>query len=203
MSKICLRHNLGGQSKDLPHNGMIESRGLFFPMAPCMRGLRPYTVCFLGGLIFWGIGVVAVEGKIKLPSQPNTLAEKSAAHHNSRQSVVKRRDPFKPIKKRLPTEGLPEKSHSELTIAPVVEDPAWRLLGVLHGQDGHQAVIQISPKKRVLVHPGSELVGSGWTIKTISEGEVLLEYLSSTSSVGVSSPPRNFILSFPTFRKSP
>ena len=203
MSKSCLKHNPGDQSTDLPRNGIIESRGLFFTMAPCMRGLWPYSVCFLGGVIFWVIGVVAVEGKINPPSQPNTLAEKSSDHHNSRQVVVKRRDPFKRIKKRLPTQSLLEKSHSELTIGPVVEDPAWRLLGVLHGQDGHQAVIQISPKKRVLVHPGSELAGSGWTIKTISEGEVLLEYLSSTSSVGVSLPPRNFILSFPNFRKSP
>jgi hypothetical protein len=149
------------------------------------------------------MGVVAVEGKINLPSQPNTLAGKRSAHANSRHNVANRRDPFKRVKKRLPTQGVPKNSHSELTIVPVVEDPVWRLLGVLHGQDGHQAVIQVSPKQRVLVQPGSELARSGWTIKNISEGEVLLEYLSSTSSVGVSSPPRNFILSFPTIRKSP
>jgi len=125
------------------------------------------------------------------------------AQDNSRHTTVNRRDPFKPIKKRMPTPRVSKKSHPESTIVPVVEDPLWRLLGVIHGQDGRQAVIQISPKERVIVQPGSELVRSGWIIKTISEGGVLLEHLSSTSSVGVSSPPRNFILSFPTSRKSP
>jgi hypothetical protein len=104
----------------------------------------------------------------------------------------------------MPTPVVSKKSHPESTIVPKkVENPVWRLLGVIHGQSGHQAVIQISPKERVVVQPGSELARSGWTIKTITEGEVLLERLSSTSSVGVSSPPGNFILSFSAIRKSP
>ena len=173
-------------------------------MTPCLRGSESYSVCFLGCLIFWLMGVVAVEGKITPPSQPNTLVENSSAHDNSRHTEVNRRDPFKRIKKRMPTPVVSKKSHPESTIVPKkVENPVWRLLGVIHGQSGHQAVIQISPKERVVVQPGSELARSGWTIKTITEGEVLLERLSSTSSVGVSSPPGNFILSFSAIRKSP
>jgi hypothetical protein len=148
------------------------------------------------------MGVVAVEGKITPPSQPNTMMENSSAHDNSRHPEVNRRDPFKRIKKRMPTPVASKKSHPESTIIPKVENPIWRLLGVIHGQSGYQAVIQISPKERVVVQPGSELARLGWTIKAITEREVLLKRLSS-SSAGVSSPPGDFILSFPAIRKSP
>jgi hypothetical protein len=102
----------------------------------------------------------------------------------------------------MPTPVASKKSHPESTIIPKVENPVWRLLGVIHGQSGYQAVIQISPKERVVVQPGSELARLGWTIKAITEREVLLKRLSS-SSAGVSSPPGDFILSFPAIRKSP
>jgi hypothetical protein len=172
-------------------------------MVPCLRGPGNYSVCCVGGLIFWLIGVVAVEGKITPPFQANTLVKNSSAYDNSRHTEMIRRDPFKRIKKRLPTPMVSKKSHPESKIVPRAEDPVFRLLGVIHGQNGPQAVIQISPKERVVVQPGSKLVRSGWTIKTISEGAVLLEHPSETSSVGISSPPRNFILSFPTIGKSP
>jgi len=181
----------------------MEIRNILSTVAPCLGGSVSYSVWLLGGLIFLLMGVVAVEGKITAPAQPATIVGNHVAQDNSRHTTVNRRDPFKPIKKRMPTPRVSKKSHPESTIVPVVEDPLWRLLGVIHGQDGRQAVIQISPKERVIVQPGSELVRSGWIIKTISEGGVLLEHLSSTSSVGVSFPPRNFILSFPTSRKSP
>jgi hypothetical protein len=149
------------------------------------------------------MGVMTVEGKITSSSQPNTLVENSPAHGNSRQPKVNRRNPFKPIKKRMPIPAVSKKFHPDSTMVPKVENPVWRLLGVFHGQSGHQAVIQLSPKERVVVQPGSELARSGWTIKAITEREVLLERRSSTSSAGVSSPPGSFILSFSAIRKSP
>jgi len=200
MSKSCLRHN---RVRGLRGAGVIEIRDILFTMATCQGESGRYSIWLLGGLIFWLMGVVAVEGKITPPPRPATLMGNHAAQDNSRHTIVNRRDPFKRIKKRMPPPMVSKKSHPESTIVPVVEDPLWRLLAVIHGQDGRQAVIQISPKERVIVQPGSELVRSGWIIRTISDGGVLLERLSSTSSVGVSSPPRNFILSFPASRKSP
>lgn len=204
MSKSCLRHNLIGPNLvGLRSTRVIEKLCILSSRTPCLKGSESYSICFLVPLIFWLMGVVAVEGKITPPSQPTTLVENRSAHDKSRHSEVNRRDPFERIKKRMPTPMVPKKSHTESTIAPRVEDPVWRLLGVIHGQDGHQAVIQLSPKERVVVQPGSELGRSGWTIKTINEGEVLLEHLSAESSAGVFSPPRKFTLSFPAIRKSP
>lgn len=204
MSKSCLRHNLvGPRLTSLRDTRVIEMPCILTTNAPCPRRLKSYSVCVPGCLIFWLMGMIAVEGKITPLSQPNTLVENSSGHDNSRHPEVNRRDPFKRIKKRMPTPAVSKKSHPESTKVPKVENPVWRLLGVIHGQTGHQAVIQLSPKERVVVQPGTELARSGWTIKAITEGEVFLERLSSTSSAGVSSPPGNFILSFPAIRKSP
>lgn len=204
MSKSYLSNNLVAPSL----SALRVTRVLEMPCnqstsVPCLRGSKSYSVYVPGCLIFWLMGVIAVEGKINQPSQPNTLVENSSAHHNSRHPEVNRQDPFKRIKKRLPTPVVSKKSHPESTMVPKVENPVWRLLGVIHGQSGHQAVIQLSPKERVVVQPGSELARSGWTIKAITESEVLLERLSSTPSAGVSSPPGSFILSFPAIRQSP
>ena len=204
MSKSCSKHKLVGQSRiGLQGSGVIEKKDCLSTMSPYLRGLGSYPVWLLGGLMVWFMGVVVVEGKISPPSQPTILVGNHLAKDNSRHTTVNRRDPFKRIKKRIPTQKVSKKAHPESIIVPAVEDPLWRLLGVIHGQGGHQAVIQISPKERVVVQPGSELARSGWTIKTISDAEVLLERLSSVSSVGVSSPPRKIILSFPAIRKSP
>jgi hypothetical protein len=204
MSKSCLRPNLIGPNLvGLRSTRVIEMLCILSTRTLCPKGSESYSICFLWLLIFWLMGVVAVEGKITPPSQTTTLVENRSARDNSRHSEMNRRDPFERIKKRMPTSMVPKKSHTESTIVPRVEDPVWRLLAVIHGQDGHQAVIQLSPKERVVVQPGSELGRSGWTIKTINEGEVFLEHLSAKSSVGVYSPPRKLTLSFPPIRKSP
>jgi hypothetical protein len=150
------------------------------------------------------MGVVAAEGKGPPPSQSNFLAGKPSVQENVRHSERSRRDPFKRIKKPLPTPRVSKKSQSELPIGSGVKNVGWQLLGVIHGLDGHQAVIRISPKERVVLQPGAELARSGWTVKTIRENDVILEHESSTSSSGgVASPPSTFILSFPASRKSP
>ena len=203
MSKTCLTHNLLCQSPILHGIGVIKRQSILSTMALCLRGAWPFSSCFLGGLIFWLMGVVAVEGKINPPSQQTIQVGNSSTNDQSRHTEANRRDPFKRIPKRTPIPRVLKKSPPEPTPSPGVENPVWRLLGVMHGQDGHRAVIQISPKERVVVQPGSELARSGWIIKSISEGEVLLEHRTLTSSANNSFPPRNFILSFPTLRNSP
>ncbi|MBA3965813.1 MAG: hypothetical protein H0X47_08565 [Nitrospirales bacterium] len=171
-------------------------------MAAYVRGIVCYSVCVWIVLIFLGLmGVVAAEGTSSSTSHLNRLVRTSLVEDNSRRNDGNRRDPFK----RLPQQGLSTPkvttpSDKASKIVPLVNNPDWRLLGVMHGQDGHQAVIQVSPTERVLVQPGAELARSGWTIKTISEEEVLLEHLSSASSVRGDSPTRTFILSFPTIQ---
>lgn len=205
MSKSCLRHNMVAQGlTDLRGIRVRKKRGIPSTMAFCLIRSGTCSVCsFLGGLIFWVMGVIPVEGKIIPPSRPNSLVVNGSAHDYSLRIEASRRDPFKRIKKRMPTPKVSKKSHPESITVLKEKDPVLRLLGVIHGQDGHQAVIQISPKERVVVQPGSTLPQSGWTIKTISEGEVVLEHLSSISSADASSPPRNYVLSFSTIRKSP
>lgn len=172
-----------------------------------ITGLRRSGSClfyYLGGVIFLFLGVAEVEGKTTSSSEENPIVGLNHLEDKFRQPNLNGRDPFKRIKKKqLPSSSVSKKPHPLLTIVPQVEDPNWKLLGVIHSQSGHQAVIQISPQERVVVQPGSKLARSGWTIKTITEGEVLLEHLFSTSSVSVSSPPRTFVLSFPPIPKSP
>jgi Tfp pilus assembly protein PilP len=116
-----------------------------------------------------------------------------------------RRDPFRPIKKRRSISPSSMKSRPEPSKNPpisTIKDPNLKLLGIIHGQYGRQAVIQVSPGEQVFVRPGLELVRSGWIIKTISDGEVLLEHLSNATSEKGHSQSRTFILSFSSPGKS-
>lgn len=147
------------------------------------------------------MGVVAAEGTSSSTSYQNRLVRPIFVEDNSRRNDGGRRDPFKRIPQpRLSTPKVTTPSSKDSKIVPLLDNPDWRLLGVIHGRDGHQAIIQVSPSKRVLVQTGSELARSGWTIKTISEEGVLLEYLSSAASLKGASLPRTFILSFPTIQ---
>ncbi|TFG60429.1 MAG: hypothetical protein E4H32_08645 [Nitrospirales bacterium] len=82
-----------------------------------------------------------------------------------------------------------------------MKNPNWKLLGIIHGHNGRQAVIQISPQERVFVRSGLEVVRSGWIIKAISKEEVLLEHSSPSTSVEGFSQPKVLILSFSTLGK--
>ncbi len=202
MFNSCLKHNRVDQCLvGLRDHGVISMWGTVSTMAAYLRGCASYSVCVWGVLIFIGLmGEAALAGTFPSPSHPSTLVRTSLAQDNARHTDVNRRDPFKRIPKRLPTPKVSSQSHPEPKIVPLADNPGWRLLGVMHGQDGHQAVIQVSPTERVLVQPGAELARSGWTIKTISEEEVLFEHLSSVSPVRGASPTRTFILSFPTIQ---
>ena len=167
------------------------------------RKMRAQKLSMIFGVIIYAFLAMPVMAADALfLSQENLKAlqgvrERGKSHGND----GKRRDPFQPIKKiqSISSSSRPVTSKSH-PIAPIpsITDPTWRLLGIIHGQYGHQAVIQISPGKRVLTRPGLELARSGWIVKAMSQGEVLLEHQTTISAGSNPSPPRTFILSFPT-----
>lgn len=155
------------------------------------------------GVIFCGIlaAPVAAGEFQKIYLENIDSFEGLALQTQSRNDYGNRRDPFRPIKKRRSISSSSRKLQPEPPKIPpisAIKDPNFKLLGIVRGQYGRQAVIQVSPGERIFVRPGLELVRSGWIIKTISEGEVLLEH-PSTSTSGKGLPQsRTFILSFPT-----
>lgn len=120
------------------------------------------------------------------------------------QHLQGKRDPFAPIKNPRAISSSHKKSHPDppaITPVSTNNDPKFKLLGIISGQYEREAVIQVSPGERIFAKPGLELVHSGWRVKAISEGEVLLEHLSTSSSGKGLSQSRTFILSFLTPRK--
>jgi len=174
--------------------------------AAMRKGLCRMMFGSLGLLICGLLGIPGVEATLqKFPQEQTGSMENRALGSQPRKNHVNRRDPFRPIKKSRSISSSSRKSQSTPTKSlqrSNVKDPKWTLLGIIHGPSGRQAVIQISPGKRVFVRPGLELAQSGWLIKTISKGEVLLEHFSTISSRAGLSPPKTFILSFPTLGKS-
>jgi hypothetical protein len=206
MFKNCFRHNHDPVAQSLMasrRTGMSGRQDIRSPGGYGVRGAGGSWVCFLSVLIGGGWGVVGVEGKILLSSaQPATLVEHRFIHDKARDTEDNLRDPFKRVHKHRPNPAVQGQLHPGLTSVPEMPEPILKLLGVIHGLDGYQAIIQIAPKERVLVQAGSELARSGWMIKTISEDGVLLEHLSSHSA-GLSSVPKTLILSFPAIRQTP
>jgi len=148
---------------------------------------------------------VAVSEVRKNPSTDSGTEIGLVQRIQSKSDLGKRRDPFRPISKRRAISSSPKKAHLQrptITPIPVINHPNWKLLGIIDGQYGRQAVIQVSPQERVFIRSGLEVAGSGWIIKTIGNGEVLLEHSSpSTSGKGLSEP-KAFILSFVTLGPS-
>ena len=202
MCSNCLKHNRTDQCQArLRVSEVMDIRSRVSTTSAYLREFVYYSVCIwivlnLGG----GMGVVAAEDTSSSTSL-NRLVSPSLVEDNSRRNDGSRRDPFKRIiPHRLSTHKVMTPSDKDSKIVPWRNNPDWRLLGVIHGRDGHQAIIQVSPSKRVLVQTGSELVRSEWTIKAISEEEVLLEYLSSAATLKGVSSPRTFTLSFPAIQ---
>ena len=122
-----------------------------------------------------------------------------------REKFEKRQDPFRPKKKlgsNAPTRKKAQSKSPTVTLVPAVENPNWKLLGIIHGQFGRQAVIQISPKERVFVGAGLEVFRSGWIIKSIQKAEVRMEYISPSILKRGPTKPKAFTLSFSTPGKS-
>lgn len=203
MFSSCLKHKQTDQSQaGLRYSGGIDIRSRVTTMSAYLRGFVCYSVCVWGVLNLGGeMGVVAAESTSSSIASHNRLIRSSLVEDNSRRNDGGRRDPFKRIPQpRLAIPKVTTPPDKDSKKVPLLDNPHWRLLGVIHGRDGHQAIIQVSPSKRVLVQTGSQLDRSGWTIKTISEKEVLFEYLSSGASLNGASSPRTFILSFPTIQ---
>jgi len=161
---------------------------------------------FFGVLICALLAVPAMAEEFQAISQENPGSlEVVVERAQPRENYGKRRDPFRPIMKPRSISSSSRKSLPDprkVLSIPSVTDPKWKLLGIIHGQYGHQAVIQISSGERVFARPGLELARSGWIIKTISKGEVLLEHQSTTSAETNHPQHRTFILSFQTPGKS-
>ena len=105
------------------------------------------------------------------------------------------RDPFKPLRVLPPIPPKkPPKKADKPRVTPL--SPPGKLLSVIHGPEGFQALIQLSSKERIIVEPGGLLKQSGWLVKEISEDRVLLEFVQPRSPSDKSFRSPTGILSF-------
>ncbi len=167
---------------------------------------RRITLQVVGGLLCVFLSLPVALGEVrKIPSTDSGAGIGLVQRIQSKSDLGQRRDPFKPIKKRQAISSSPKKTHLQrptITPIPVLNNPNWKLLGIIDGQYGRQAVIQISPQERIFIKSGLEVGRSGWMVKAIRKGEVLFEHSSpSTSGKGLSEP-KAFILSFATLGQS-
>ena len=147
-----------------------------------------------------------VGGKAQLINQEGkAFVGEPVLRKEIRATLAKRRDPFKPIIRRRSISAAPKKSRPTPKPGPLVvevKDPQWKLLGVVHGRYGRQAVIQDVSGKRIFVRPGLEPLQSGWIIKTIRRGEILLESRQKSLPGSGVKKPKSFVLSFPSLSES-
>jgi hypothetical protein len=167
---------------------------------------HPISMCRymtqLLGMIFCGlVGVPVAAGEVHEVSLKNVASVNGLPQHiQSRSESGKRHNPFMPIKKRHSLSSSSRKAQHKTSQAmpiSIKKVPNWKLLGIVHGQYGQQAVIQVAPSKRIIVRPGMKLTKSGWIVRTIRKGEVLLEHIPTPFSGEGRSRPKTFILSFP------
>lgn len=169
------------------------------PMCRCLCQLLAMIICSL-------LGVPVVAGEIPEISQ-KTVGSVNALLQRTKSSteIGKRHNPFMPIHKRPSIPSLSKQLRplaSQMTSISTSKDPNWKLLSIIHGQYEQQAVIQVSPRERIIVKPGMKLTQSGWIVQTISKGEVLLEHLSTSMPGEGHSRLKTLILSFPALGKS-
>ena len=174
-----------------------------------MKGRNSVRLMISGSLVLLIcvlIGIPGVEATVsEFPQKQTDSMENHVLVAQSQRNHENLRDPFKPINKPRSISSPLKKARSEpKKNIPIqqAKNPKFTLLGIIHAQFESQAVIQVSPEKRIFAKPGLELAQSGWFIKTISKEEVLLEHFSSTSSKASLPQSQTFILSFPTHRKS-
>jgi len=161
----------------------------------------------LGLLIYVLIGIPGVvEATVsEFPHRQTDSMENRVLVVQSQGNHESLRDPFrrinKPRSRSSSSKKLRPESKKTLPIQQA-KDPKFTLLGIIHGPFGRQAVIQVSPGKRIFARSGLEVARSGWFIKTINKEEVLLEHFSAPSSRVRLPQPEPFVLSFPIRRKS-
>ncbi len=165
------------------------------------------TLQIVGGILYVFLSPPVEAGEVsQKPAIDSSAAVGVLQRIQSTGDLGKQRDPFRPIKKRRVISASSKKEHFKLptiTPTPVINNPNWKLLGIIEGRYGRQAVIQVAPQERVLIRSGLEVARSGWIIKTIGKGEVLLEHSSSGTSGKGLSEPKAFILSFETLGNFP
>lgn len=159
-----------------------------------------------GGFLCVFLSLPGAAGEVpKNPSTDSGAVVGLVQGIQSKGDLRKRRDPFRPINKRRAISSSPKNAELQrptITPIPVINHSNWKLLGIIDGQYGRQAVIQVSPQERVFIRPGLEVGRSGWIIKTISKGEVLVEHSSPSTSEKGLSETKAFILSFGTLGQS-
>ncbi len=83
-----------------------------------------------------------------------------------------RRDPFVPLNRaRMQRSSKPQQPNSQKE-----KSDDLKVLGIVYGQEGYRAVLQLANGKRVLVKPGSVLEYERARVIRISDDAVLLEY---------------------------
>ena len=164
------------------------------------------TSRFLGSVICILLIVSTVEGKVqKFSLEYSQCKEALVRRTKAYDHVENRQDPFRPLTTRPSTSRVPRKSQSEIKAIlpnPKHKRPNWKLLGVVSGQQGREAVIQISSGERMFVRPGLVIPRSRWKVKAIREKDVLLEFFPPTSSGAKPAQSRTVILSFSVLRQS-
>jgi len=183
-------------------NTMLTQRGNEYRVRYANTHVERIMAQFLGGILLGLLSVTSANGEVRnVASNHSGMSEMVVQGVSSPKDFSQRRDPFQPIQKRRAISSTPRKARSKppqqqamSSSIPTLKNPSWKLLGIIHGQNGRQAVIQISPQERVFVRSGLEVARSGWIIKAISKEEVLLEY--SLTPRGGRSRPQAFILSF-------
>ncbi len=159
----------------------------------------------LGGFLFgYFISTVSATENINSISRKSSQWNEFLHRISSSSAVGKRRDPFQPVRKPRAISSSPKKAVPDPGITKITKgsNPHWKLLGIIDGQDGPQAVIQLSAHERVFVKPGLEVVHSGWITKAIKQSEVVLEQTSPSIPGKDPSKPKALILSFANPRTS-
>lgn len=95
------------------------------------------------------------------------------------------RDPFAPIEKRSSVQKSPSPpTTTKLPLSPPLFP--GKLVSVVRGPRGYQAVIQLLTKEYCIVELGEVVAHTGWRVTDIKDDRVRLEVIQSSSSDGSS-----------------
>lgn len=145
-------------------------------MSPCVSWL-PNGVCIIGlALIAMGGGMSslfvlpALGIEAILPSGHGEKFSPQNFDHPYTYHVGNRRDPFmplsiSPVSQDLTDTGVPEPDHTEDGV---------RVLGIISGKRGYQAILKLPNGERVMVGTGSVLEGLSLSVTDITNDSVIV-----------------------------
>lgn len=137
----------------------------------------PKSIWLTGlALIVWGCGIGSPFGLLAFGTEPISFPEirERFSEKNFDQpyiyTVGNRRDPFIPLHISHTSEdptvaGLPDSIHAE---------EGARVLGIISGERGYQAILKLPNGERVIVGPGSLLENTSLTVKRITNNSVVI-----------------------------